>query len=154
MARLRRKLIVAAISARVDGRTPFPLDVYARYSRTECTRPGYRSRDFAIDLGKAGRHWNGQTGKKDVIGPGERNCCHPGIAYVIVRCGRARRAWREGDLGVGDLESVGLVRRERNRRTGQKERRAGTGYSLRFEIGIEPDVIANLDGCAIEVGRI
>jgi hypothetical protein len=60
-----------------------------------------------------------QPREEDLVIPGDRDCCHPGVGRSIEGCGSARGAWREGNLSVGSAQIILLTLcREGNCRVG------------------------------------
>ena len=94
--------------ARIDGRTPLPLDGYAGYIGAEDTAPG----DRVNPARQTRRQWENQTGNEDFIAPRDRNSRRPGISTAVERSGGAMGARAEDNYPIRN------GRRERAGRNG------------------------------------
>ena len=130
--------------ARVDGRTPLPLNGYAGYRGAEDTAPGWRN----TATRQTRRHWESQTGKEDFIAPRDRNGRRPGISTAVERSGGASGAWAEDNYPVGN---GGTERAGRNGRTAEPDRCARGWYPVHLDMGIKPDGVACRNRCAVKV---
>lgn len=108
------KSVVVGRELRIDGRTPFPLNGYARGAvRTEGSVPIY-----GIDAAdeSAARHRPRQASKEYLIVSSDWHRRRPCIGQRAKCGGAAGSTWREDDLRIGDRQLIlSSTLRKRNR---------------------------------------
>ena len=148
VSRLDGEGVVIGGKGRVNRCTPFPLDGDTRDAWAEFASPAH-----VVSAQLTGeRYWDGETGEEDLIVSLDWNSGRPGIGHRIESGGTACSGRRESDLsirsGASDRRSVLHIR---DRRVGESDGCPGAGYTLRGEVGIEPDPVAQVEWSSIEV---